>query len=95
MNCIIVEDEIPAQRILKAYIKKIPDLHLIGSFQTAANAHAFLKTHDVAVILLDINLPDIPGIDFIKTVKNPPQIIFTTAYPNYVVSSFELETIVD
>ncbi|SEC38574.1 DNA-binding response regulator, LytR/AlgR family [Tenacibaculum sp. MAR_2009_124] len=95
MNCIIIEDEMPAQRILKSYIKKIPDLNLKGSFQTASSANLFLKNNDVEVVLLDINLPDIPGIDFIKTVKNPPQVIFTTAYPHYAVSSFELETVVD
>ncbi|CAM1362061.1 LytR/AlgR family response regulator transcription factor [Tenacibaculum xiamenense] len=95
MKCIIIEDEIPAQRILKSYIQKIPDLHLLGSFQTASGANNFLKENHVEVVLLDINLPDIPGIDFIKTVKNPPKIIFTTAYPDYAVSSFELETIVD
>ncbi len=95
MNCIIIEDEMPAQRILKSYIQKIPDLHLKGSFQTASSANSFLKENNVEVVLLDINLPDIPGIDFIKTVKHPPQIIFTTAYPDYAVSSFELDTIVD
>ncbi|MGG8496216.1 LytR/AlgR family response regulator transcription factor [Tenacibaculum sp. TC6] len=95
MNCIIIEDEIPAQRVLKNYINRIPDVHLIGCFQTASSANLFLKEQTVEVVLLDINLPDISGLDFIKTVKNPPQIIVTTAYPNYAVSSFELDTIID
>ncbi|WP_275315970.1 LytR/AlgR family response regulator transcription factor [Tenacibaculum bernardetii] len=95
MNCIIIEDELPAQNIVKNYIRKIPDLELIAAFQTATSANEFLKSNTVDIIFLDINLPDIPGLDFIKTIRNPPKIIITTAYPDYAVSSFELDTIVD
>ncbi len=95
MTCIIIEDEIPAQRILKSFISKIPDLTLVDTFNAAILANGFLKNNEVDVVFLDINLPDIPGIDFIKTVKNPPAVIMTTAYPDYAVSSFELDTIVD
>ena len=95
MNCIIIEDELPAQNILKSFIKKIPDVTLINTFQTALSANDFFKENTVDFVLLDINLPDISGLDFIKTIKNPPRIIITTAYPDYAVSSFELDTIVD
>ncbi|MCH2033724.1 MAG: LytTR family DNA-binding domain-containing protein [Tenacibaculum sp.] len=95
MNCIILEDEIPAQNLLKIFINKVPDLNLVKTFQTAVQANEFLKENTVDFLFLDINLPDILGIDFIKTVKNPPQVIITTAYPNYAVESFELDTIVD
>ncbi|MCT4700055.1 LytR/AlgR family response regulator transcription factor [Tenacibaculum haliotis] len=95
MNCIIIEDELPAQNIVKSYIRKIPDLELKAAFQTAISANEFLKSNTVNIIFLDINLPDISGLDFIKTIKNPPKIIITTAYPDYAVSSFELDTIVD
>lgn len=95
MNCIIIEDELPAQNIVKNYISKIPDIELINSFQTAISANNFLKDNVVDTIFLDINLPDISGLDFIKTIKKPPKIIITTAYPDYAVSSFELDTIVD
>jgi DNA-binding LytR/AlgR family response regulator len=95
MNCIIVEDEIAAQKILKNFISKIPSLQLLGTFKAAIEANSFLKSNTVDVIFLDINLPDISGIDFIKTIKNPPAIIMTTAYPDYAVDSFELDTIVD
>ncbi len=95
MNCIILEDELPAQNILKNYIRKIPDINLIDSFQTAISANTFLKNNTIDTIFLDINLPDISGLDFIKTIKNPPKIIITTAYPDYAVTSFELDTIVD
>ncbi|TCP28007.1 LytTR family two component transcriptional regulator [Tenacibaculum skagerrakense] len=95
MNCIILEDEIPAQNLLKIFISKVPTLQLVGTFQTANDAKEYLNEHTVDFIFLDINLPDILGIDFIKTVKNPPQVIITTAYPKFAVESFELDTIVD
>ena len=96
MNCIIIEDEIPAQRILKRYISKIPSVTLVDTFKAAIEANSFLNTNnDVDVVFLDINLPDMSGLDFIKTIKNPPLIIMTTGYPDYAASSFELDTIVD
>ena len=95
MNCIIIEDEIPAQKILQNFIGKIPNLELSGIFNAAIEAYSFLSNNEVDLIFLDINLPDISGIEFIKTVKNPPSLIITTAYPDYAVSSFELDTIVD
>jgi DNA-binding LytR/AlgR family response regulator len=95
MNCIIIEDEIPAQKILQNFIGKIPNLVLVDTFKAAIEANSFLNTNTVDVVFLDINLPDISGLDFIKTIKNPPAVIMTTAYPDYAVSSFELATIVD
>ncbi|MGC1205262.1 MAG: LytTR family DNA-binding domain-containing protein, partial [Flavobacteriaceae bacterium] len=95
MNCIIIEDEIPAQKILKNFIDKIPSLQLLGVFKAAIEANSFLNNNTVDLVLLDINLPDMSGIDFIKTIKNPPAIVMTTAYPDYAVNSFELDTIVD
>ncbi len=95
MKCIIIEDELPAQTVLKKYLGKIPDTELVDSFQTATKANNFFKNNTVDVVFLDINLPDISGLDFIKTVKNPPKIVITTAYPDYAVRSFELDTIVD
>jgi len=95
MTCIIIEDEIPAQKILKNYVSKLPHVELLGTFHAAIEANSFLNNNTADVVFLDINLPDISGIDFIKTIKNPPAIIMTTAYPDYAVSSFELDTIVD
>ncbi|TXG36829.1 LytR/AlgR family response regulator transcription factor [Seonamhaeicola maritimus] len=95
MTCIIIEDEIPAQKILQNFIGKIPSLELVNTFKAAIEANSFLNSHTVDVVFLDINLPDMSGLDFIKTVKNPPVVIMTTAYPEHAVSSFELRTIVD
>jgi len=95
MTCIIIEDEIPAQKIITNFIDKIPNLSLQGTFKAAIEANSFLNNTTVDLVFLDINLPDISGLDFIKTVKNPPAIIITTAYPEYAVNSFELDTIID
>lgn len=95
MNCVIIEDEIPAQKVLLHYINKIPNLTVLGTFNSAIIANDFLRNTDIDILFLDINLPDISGIDYIKTVENPPSVIMTTAYPDYAVASFELPTITD
>ena len=95
MRCAIIEDELPAQRILENYISKIPDLVLTGCYQSALSANTALQNSDFEVVFLDINLPDISGIQYIKTLSNPPAIIMTTAYHEHAVESFELDTICD
>jgi len=95
MKCILIEDEIPAQRILKSYIAKVSHLELVGTFNAALKAYDILYAEDIDLIFLDINLPDISGLSFLRTLKNPPAIIMTTAYPDYAVESFEFETIID
>ncbi|KAA5827899.1 response regulator transcription factor [Algibacter amylolyticus] len=95
MKCVIIEDEIPAQNILKNFIAKMPSLELLATFKAAIEANTYLNTQSVDVVFLDINLPDMSGLDFIKTIQNPPAIIMTTAYSEYAVTSFELDTIVD
>lgn len=95
MNCIIIEDEIPAQKLVERYISKLPELRLIAAFQSALEANRFIKNNAVDLVFLDINLPDISGIQYIKTLSNPPRIIMTTAYPEHAAESFELDTICD
>lgn len=95
MTCVIIEDEIPAQKVLLYYIDKIPNLTVLKTFNNAMKANDFLKSNEVDILFLDINLPDISGIDYIKTIDNPPAVIMTTAYPDYAVASFELPTITD
>ncbi|WP_298474907.1 LytTR family DNA-binding domain-containing protein [uncultured Maribacter sp.] len=95
MNCILIEDEIPAQKVLLNYISKIPEVNLIGVFQSALDANNTITNTDIDCIFLDINLPDISGLQFIKTIPNSPAIIMTTAYPEHAVESFELENICD
>ncbi|WP_299180063.1 LytTR family DNA-binding domain-containing protein [uncultured Aquimarina sp.] len=93
MNCIIVEDQLPAQRILKKYIEDMGTLKLMGTFTDAIEAMQLMKSTKVDVIFLDIHLPKISGIDFLKTLSNPPQVILTTAFSDYALESYEFDVV--
>ena len=93
MNCIIIEDQPPAQRILKKYIADIGSLNLKATFSDAIQAMEFLKTEAVDLIFLDIHLPKISGIDFLKTMPHPPHVILTTAFPDYALESYEFNVV--
>lgn len=93
MNCIIIEDQPPAQRILKKYIEDIGTLTLKGTFSDALQTMEFLKTEEVDLMFLDIHLPKISGIDFLKTIPNAPAVILTTAFPDYALESYEFSVV--
>lgn len=93
INCIIVEDEPLAARILTDYIRQVPFLALKGTFKNALLAMDFLKDHDTDLIFLDIHLPKMKGLQFLKTLPSPPAVIITTAYHQYAVEGFELNVI--
>ena len=92
-KCIIVEDEPLAQNVLKKYIADHPSLELVATCTDALEAQGILNKHDVQLIFLDINLPKLSGINFIKTLLQSPLIIFTTAYPEFAVEGFELNAV--
>jgi len=91
IKCIIVDDEPPAQRVLENYIKEIPSLKLEGKCKNALEAMDVLMHKKIDIMFLDINMPKINGLDFLKTLKNPPAVIITTAYREYAVDGFELD----
>lgn len=93
MKCIIIEDQLPAQRIIQKYLSDLPSFELIGSFQNAIEALDFLNSHETDLIFLDINLPKISGINFLKNLANPPQVIITSAYSQYALEGFELSVV--
>jgi len=93
MNCIIIEDQPPAQRILKKYIEDLGTLKLKATFSNAIQAMDFLKTEEIDLIFLDIHLPKISGIDFLKSLSNPPSIILTTAFSEYALESYEFKVV--
>ncbi|MCB0667491.1 MAG: response regulator, partial [Saprospiraceae bacterium] len=93
MNCIIIEDQPPAQRILKKYIEDYGHLELKAIFPDALQAINLLKSQSIDLIFLDIHLPKISGIDFLKTMPQKPQIILTTAFPDYALESYELDVV--
>ena len=90
VQCIIVDDEPLAIEILEAYVAKVEQLELVSTFRNAVSAFTFLQQHHIDLIFLDIQMPKLSGIDFLKTLKHPPQVIFTTAFRDYAVQGFEL-----
>jgi DNA-binding LytR/AlgR family response regulator len=93
INVIIVDDEPLAQDVLETYIEKIPELNLVQKCNNALEANEALKEKEVDLMFLDIQMPQLTGVDFVKTLSNPPIVIFTTAYPNYAVEGFELNAL--
>lgn len=93
INVIIVDDEPLAQDVLETYIEKLPDLNLVKKCNNALEANDALKTSNIDLMFLDIQMPQLTGIDFLKTLTNPPIVIFTTAYPNYAIEGFELNAL--
>ena len=92
-KCLIIEDEPLAQNILKKYISDHPSLELVAVCADALEAQPILSQQNIQLLFLDINLPKLSGINFIKTLIHPPHIIFTTAYPEFAVEGFELNAV--
>lgn len=90
IHCLIVDDEPIAREIIKAYCSHLPMLHIVASVGNALEAKTILQTQKVDLLFLDINMPVLNGISFLKTLKHPPQVIFTTAYKEYAVDAFDL-----
>ncbi len=93
MNVIIVDDEPLAQEVLETFVEQIPDLNLIASCNNAIEANEVLRTNDIDLMFLDIQMPQITGVEFLKSLEKPPMVIFTTAYSEYAVEGFELNAV--
>ncbi len=93
VKCIIIDDEPLAIKLIKGHIAQVPGLELIATFQNAVAALDLLKKEPIDLIFLDIHMPVLTGIDFVKSSQKPPGIIFTTAYREYAAESYELNVI--
>ena len=93
IHCLIIDDEPMAREILKQHIAGVEALELVGTCNNAVDAISFLKEHDVDLLFLDIQMPQLPGTNFLRTLKNPPKVIFTTAYRKYAIEGFELDAV--
>jgi two-component system, LytTR family, response regulator len=91
IQCIIIEDEKAAQEVLTSFIARAEWLELKETFDDGISALEFLKKNDIDLIFLDIQIPGLTGIDFLKVVKNLPQVIITSAYSKYALEAFELD----
>ncbi len=93
IRCLIVDDEPPAREIIRRYIESVPVLQVAGECANAIEAFGFLQQHPVDLMFLDIRMPQLNGNDFLKTLKNPPKVIFTTAYSEYAMDGYELDVV--
>jgi two-component system LytT family response regulator len=93
IKCLVVDDEPPAREIIRRYISEVPMLELAGEAPNAVQAMNFLQHHPVDLIFLDIRLPQLNGNEFLKILKNPPKVIFTTAHAEYALEGYELDVV--
>jgi DNA-binding LytR/AlgR family response regulator len=91
INCAIIDDEPLALQLLEDFVNKTPYLHLVGKFDEPMQALSLLEAQKIDLLLLDIKMPDISGIDFFRSLSNKPEVIFTTAYSEYAMDGFELK----
>lgn len=93
LNCIIVDDEPLSQDVLEDFVKDCPELNLLGICSDALEAGEVMKKDSVDLLFLDVNMPKLSGIGFVKSLKEPPLVILVTAYPEYAIEGFEIEAV--
>ncbi|MBK8557520.1 MAG: response regulator transcription factor [Lewinellaceae bacterium] len=93
LKVMIVDDEPLALDVLETYIQQMPELQLVRRCSNALEANEALKSEQVDLMFLDIQMPQLTGIDFVKSLSHPPMVVFTTAYPNYAIQGFDLNAL--
>jgi DNA-binding LytR/AlgR family response regulator len=93
ISCLAVDDEPPALDVLRKYISSVQSLELVGTCSDAVEALNSIRQRSVDLIFLDIQMPQILGTDFLRTLKNPPKVIFTTAFRKFAIEGFELDAV--
>jgi DNA-binding LytR/AlgR family response regulator len=93
LRCIAVDDEPLALEVLESYIRKVPSLRLVGLCGGALEAIRVLSPGAVDLVFLDVDMPDLTGTQLLRTLKHPPLVVFTTAYPDYALEGFELDAV--
>lgn len=93
IKTLLVDDEPLALQVLENYVSQLPELELAGMCSNAIEANEKIQNEDIDLICLDIKMPQISGIDFLKSLKNPPLVIFTTAFSNYALESYSLDVV--
>jgi DNA-binding LytR/AlgR family response regulator len=91
ISCLIVDDEPLALDVMETFASKIPYLHVVAKVNSATEALGVLKKEKIDLLFLDIQMPEMTGLELLKTLKNPPLVIFTTAFPNYALESYEID----
>jgi DNA-binding LytR/AlgR family response regulator len=92
-KCIVVDDEALARMLIETHLLQVPDLELVCSCSSAIEASEYLRTNKIDLIFLDIQMPGLTGMEFLKSVVDPPKVIFTTAYSEFALDGYELNVI--
>ena len=93
LKCIVVDDEVVARKGMEGYVKKVPFLELTGSFNNALDANQQIQSEAVDLVFLDIQMPDMTGLELVEGLIDPPAVIFTTAFREYAAEGFELDAV--
>lgn len=93
IRVLAIDDEPLALRQLSSYIKKIPYLELVGECQSALDAMAVMEKQTIDAIFIDINMPDLNGLDFVRSLESPPLVVFTTAYSDYAIEGYKVNAV--
>ncbi|MES2371862.1 MAG: LytTR family DNA-binding domain-containing protein [Bacteroidota bacterium] len=93
LKCIAIDDEPLALELIRQYVDRVPELQLVQTFDDAITGGEFLRANTVDLLFIDINMPDITGIELVRSLKNKPATIFTTAYKKFAFEGFELEAV--
>ena len=93
IRCLIIDDEELARKLLETYIARLPHLHLVGQCKDPIEAITFLENHPIDLLFLDIQMPELTGVEFLKTLKKRPAVIFTTAYSEYALEGYQLDVL--
>lgn len=93
IKTLIIDDEPLAVEILETYVRQVPGLVLVGKCYNALEANQLLNQNEVDLVLVDVQMPQMTGIELVKSLSNPPKIIFTTAYPEFAIQGFELNAV--
>lgn len=93
IRVLVIDDEFPARKLLAEYVSKIPNLDLVAACEDAIEASAVMQQRPVDLILSDIQMPELSGLDFVRSMKERPLVIFTTAYSEYAIDSYELDAV--
>jgi DNA-binding LytR/AlgR family response regulator len=93
IKTIIVDDEPLAIEVLEAFVSNMPNLQLVAKCENAFEANEVLQNNKIDLMFLDIQMPQLNGVEFLKSLAHPPHVIFTTAYPEFAVEGFELNAV--
>lgn len=93
INCLIIDDEEPARRLIENYIKRLPHLGIVEKCASPLKAMEVMQNNKVDLLFLDIQMPDLTGVEFLKTLSHRPLVIFTTAYKDYALEGYELDVV--